>query len=210
MYFPESDWESSGKLVRFKGKLGHFDYSAIYVEKMWQLSDYIGFQPINARRHLYGGDFAGELLGLGVWGEFAYNTLKGHADFGEYLLGVDYTLDDGTYLMAEYLHNDLGKSDSKNYDLNDWLRYYTAENRTISRDNMYIYFDYPLNDLIQLSSSVIVSLSDFSVSLVPSMQYSLYQNIELNLFLNINAGEDKTAFSNKQGYSGIARLRVYF
>jgi hypothetical protein len=210
MYFPENDWESSGKLFRFKGGLGHFDYSVIYTEKYWQLSDFLSYQNISAQRHLYGGDFAGQLLGLGVWGEFGYNTFKGHEDFGEYLVGTDYTFDNGLYLMGEYLYSGLGKSDPNQYNLNDWVRYYLAESRALSRDNLYIYGDYPVNDLIHVANSFIISLSDRSVSLIPSLQYSLYQNIDLTVFFNVNTGGKKTAYSTAQGYSGICRLKVYF
>lgn len=209
-YFPENDWHESGKLLRLKGKIGHFDYSAIYAEKFWQLSDFINFQTLNEKRQLYGGDFTGELLGLGVWGEFSFNTLKGHDDFLEILFGADYTLDNGTYIMAEYFRNELGRSDHEQYDLIDWLRFFLAESRTISRDNLYLYIDYPLTDLIHVSNSFITSLSDQSIALVPSLSYSMYQNVEMNMFLTFNIGDNDKAFSSEQGSGGILRLRVYF
>ncbi len=210
IYFPEDDWNNSGKLVRLKSGISHFDFSLIYSEKQWNLGDYINDMPVNDIRHMYGGDIVGELLGLGVWAEFGYNTLSGVDDFKEILAGADYTFDNELYVMAEYYRNGLGKSEYEEYDLNDWLRFLTGEIRTISRDNLYLYLDYPVTDYIHLSNSFITSLSDRSISLVPSMNYSMYQNIEMDLFLNFNLGEDSKAYSVEQGYSGVLRFKVFF
>lgn len=207
---PEIDWRESGKLVRLKGKISHFDYSAVYVEKPWQLSDLADSGAGISIRHLYGGDVAGELLGLGVWGEFGFNTLNGHGDFWEILAGADYTFDNGLYAMTEYYRNELGESDYRQYALDDWLRFYNAESRTISRDNLYFYIDFPLTDLLHLGNSIITSLSDRSFILVPAVHYSMFQNVEMDVFLNFNIGDENKAYSGEQGYGGIARLKVYF
>ncbi len=210
MYLPEGNWESSGKLLRFKGGFFHFDYVFTYIERQWQLSDFTFSQPVDNNRRLFGGEFTGELFGLGIWGEYGYNTLEPLDDFWEIVLGTDYTLDNGTYLMAEYYYNGLAKSDYVNYDLNDWMRFLLAESRSISRDNLYIYVDYPLTDLIHLNNSAVVSLSDMSLALIPGLQYSLYQDVELTVFINIYTGKEETAYNSDLGTGGIARLRVYF
>lgn len=207
---PEQDWNSSGKMLSFKGRLSHFDYSMTYIEKQWRLSDFITYQTTEQKRKFYGGDLVGELFGLGVWAEYGYNTMKYQSDFWEALVGIDYTLDNGAYLMAEYFHNGFGQDDYHQYDLNDWMRFFLAESKTVSKDNLYLYFSYPLTDLIQLNNSIIVSINDKSFGLVPAFQYSMYENVDLNVFINCNIGDDKKAYSNSQGTSCTIRFKVYF
>jgi len=210
IYFPEDSWQNSGKLLKFSGKLSHFDYSLIYTEKMWTFSNYATQPSTQLKRQLVGGDFVGELLGFGIWGEFGYNKLETQPDFWEILAGTDYTFDNGMYFLAEYLHNELAKSDYHDYDLNDWIRYFLGENRTISRDNMYLYFDYPLTDLIHLNNSIVLSLSDQSLGLIPSFQYNIFQNVEINIFAGFNIGDSDKAFSEDQGSTAIIRMKAYF
>ncbi len=210
MYLPEGNWESSGKLLRFKGGFFHFDYAFTYIERQWQLSDFTFSQPVDNNRRLFGGEFTGELFGLGIWGEYGYNTLEPLDDFWEIVLGTDYTLDNGTYLMAEYYYNGLAKSDYRDYDLNDWTRFFMAESKSVSRDNLYLYVDYPLTDLIHLNNSAVVSLPDMSLALIPGLNYSLYQDVELTVFINVYVGKEKMAYNSDLGTGGIVRLRVYF
>ncbi len=210
MYLPDGNWESSGKLIRLKGGFLHFDYAFTYIERQWQLSDFTFSQPVDNNRKLFGGEFTGELFGLGIWGEYGYNTLEPLDDFREIVLGTDYTLDNGTYLMAEYYYNGLAKSDYRDYDLNDWMRFFMAESKSVSRDNLYLYVDYPLTDLIHVNNSAVISVSDMSLALIPGLNYSLYQDVELTVFINIYTGKEKTAYNRDLGTGGIARLRVYF
>jgi len=210
MYFPEDNWDNSGKLVRLKGNISHFDYSAIFVERYWVLTEYSGTTSHEGIRRLYGGDIVGELLSLGVWTEFGFNTFNYLDDFWEVILGVDYTFDNGLYMMGEYYYNELGKSDHNEYNFDDWMRFLCGEQKTISQDNLYLYLDYPLTDYFHLNNSLVTSLSDMSVSVVPSISYSMYQNVDLNVFLNFNIGQEGKAYFTEQGYSSIIRLRVYF
>ena len=210
MYLPEGNRELSGKLLRFKGGFFHFDYAFTYIERQWQLFDFTFSQPVDDNRRLFGGEFTGELFGLGIWGEYGYNTLEPLDDFREIVLGTDYTLDNGTYLMAEYYYNGLARSDYVNYDLNDWMRFFMAESRSISRDNLYMYIDYPLTDLIHVNNSAVASLPDMSLALISGLNYSLYTDVELTVFVNIYTGKEGTAYNSDLGTGGIARLRVYF
>ena len=40
LYSPESDWESSIKMLRLKGRALHFDYTLIAVQRLWTFHDY--------------------------------------------------------------------------------------------------------------------------------------------------------------------------
>jgi hypothetical protein len=126
------------------------------------------------------------------------------------VFGLDYTLDNGTYLLAEYYRNGLAREDYHDYDLNDWMHFFLAESKSVSRDNLYLYIDYPLTDLIHLNNSAVASLPDMSIALTPRLNYSLYQDVELTLLINIYTGREETAYNRDLGTGGLARLRIYF
>lgn len=213
LYSPESDWEESGKLLRLKGRWGHFDFSVIGSETWWTLTDYNypDYDSISShRRRLLGGDCAGELLGLGVWAEGAHNFVKDSKDFWELVVGSDYTFDSELYLMLEIYHHSLAKSDYRQYDLNDWLRFFYQEQKSLTRDQVYWFVQYPATDLLKIGGSALVSLSDGSIAFVPTMSYSLYENVELTLIGNVNVGKEGKAYGTSQGHSLLLRSRVYF
>jgi hypothetical protein len=217
IYIPEDSWDDSQKLILYKESIGHFDISACFVEENWRFSDFInrytwpGLSNDPQLRRLYGISFAGELLGIGVWGESGFNTFHRHyGDFSEIVFGLDYTLDNGTYLLAEYYRNGLAREDYHDYDLNDWMHFFLAESKSVSRDNLYLYIDYPLTDLIHLNNSAVASLPDMSIALTPRLNYSLYQDVELTLLINIYTGREETAYNRDLGTGGLARLRIYF
>ncbi len=210
LYSPESSWEESGKLLSLRGRWGHFDFSVMGTETQWTITDYYTFIAAQKRRRMVGGDFAGELLGLGVWAEGAYNFVKEEKDFWELVVGSDYTFDSELYLMLEFYHHSLAKSDFRQYDLNDWLRYFYQEQKALSRDQAYCLVQYPATDLLKIGGSALVSLSDGSIAFVPTALYSLYENVELTLIGNVNVGKESKAYGANQGHSLLLRSRVYF
>ncbi len=212
LYTPiASDWENSGKLVRAKIGIGHFDFSVSGHEYQHTSTNFYTFQQIRERRMLIGADFVGELLGLGIWGEGIYNFIEDDdEDFYEFIVGTDYTFESGLYAMLEFHRNSLGKSDYQNYFLNDWMRFITGETKTISQDQMYGFIQYPLTDLISIGSSIIVSVSDKSVAFVPIINYSLFENVDLTLMGNFYVGEEGKTFSSSLGNGGFFRATVYF
>jgi len=205
------DWQNSGKLLRAKMGLGHFDLSLTGHEYHHTMTDFYTFEQIQQERTLIGADIVGELLGLGVWAEGCYTVIDDTDDDPyEFLVGGDYTFESGLYTMLEYHHNSLGKFDRAEYDLNDWMRFFTGEQNTIARDQMYGLIQYPLTDLIMIGGSFIFSISDKSAALVPMIYWSLYDNVDLTLMLNAYIGEEGKVFSEKLGNGGFIRASVYF
>jgi hypothetical protein len=204
--------------------------------RIFDLAD-MNYYKINTRRHMIGGDIVGELFGLGVWTEGTYNDmfvpsdewaayqnallqltalstnhqpLKIKDSFFEMLAGMDYTFDFQTYVMAEYYHNSYGRSHAADYTFNDWMQYILAERRTIICDQMFLYARHPLTDLIDVSSSILLGLSDRSWAFIPSIVYNLFQNIDLILIGNIYMGDEGSLFARNLGNGGLLRLRAYF
>jgi hypothetical protein len=211
LYSPiESDWNNSGKLIRLKVGLGHFDFVLTGYEFRDELTDFYSLLAINERRRLTGFEFVGELLGLGVWGEGAYNILEISDDFYEFLVGTDYTFESGFYCLLEYHRNERGKTSYENYNINDWLRFYLGESKTISRDQMYAMISYPITDLINLQLMSIVSISDGSAAFIPVIDYSIFENVDLSIMGNIYEGSEGKVYSSKLGNGLLIRARAYF
>jgi len=210
IYTPGERWCDAGKLLRFKGKIPRFDYSFIAVERMWTFTDFLTFQPLEQKRRLFGGDLAGELFGLGTWAEVAYNSMDKTKNYWDIAAGLDYTFDSGTYVMGEYYRNNLGKTNSDEYDLTDWMRLISAETKALSRDQIYLFVSYPATDLITVGNSVIFSISDQSIAIVPNIVYSIFEDVELTVFGNFYTGKEGTAYASNLGNGGIFRARVYF
>lgn len=220
LYSPEDTWKNSDKLIQLKGRISHFDYSLIAIEKLWRFHDYtipiiknmsfIGFLEQPEKRQLLGASTEGELLGLGVWAEYGFSKMENSEDFYELVVGTNYTFDFQTFVMVEYYRNTLGKTDYQQYDLNDWMRSFAAEQKAISQDQIYILVQHPVMDFLSLGLSSIYSISDKSLAFVPMLSYSLSENVDIMAYVNYNFGKEGTAFSKSTGNGGLLRARVYF
>jgi hypothetical protein len=217
IYAPEDNWRRSIKLLQLKAGIAHFDYELLYIQRYWQFTDFKNFDLNNGgfggsleKRQLFGLTTSGELIGLGVWAEYAFNKMSVSKDFHEGVVGLNYTFDFQTYLMIEYYRNTLGKSSRQNYDLNDWMRFFTVEQKAISRDQIYLFLQHPATDLLSAALSAIYSWNDGSIALVPTLVYNFTQNVDITAYLNINYGNDGAVYGAKNGNAGLMRIRVYF
>ncbi len=206
----EMDFDNSGKLLRAKLGLGRFDISVMGSQTQYTLTDFYNFDQAQERRYIAGGDIVGEILGIGVWAEGIYNFFEESDDGYEFLVGADYTLDSGLYAMLEYQRNSTAKTDHEDYDLNDWMRFFVGETKTIASDQLYGLIQYPLTDMLVIGGSAILSIPDMSAAIVPMAQYSLFQNIELTFMGNIYVGDEGTSYSRSLGWGGLVRASVYF
>jgi hypothetical protein len=205
----EEEWRKSTKALKLKQHISGFDLSASYVEKNQEGFDYVLSLPMHERRRLFGGDVSGELLGLGIWAEGAYNRMEVSEDFGQYLFGSDYTFENGLYLIGEYYRNEMGKTDSSEYTFNDWMRFLSSDGENLGRDYVYLGQMYPIAELWNWSNYVILNLSDKSGVFFPWFDYSLNDNTELTFVGYIPLGEQETEFG-QFGKGLLARVKVYF
>ena len=203
------EWRTSTKAIKIKHHLFGYDLSASFVEKKQDGFDYLSFRSTSERRRLFGGDFSGELFGLGIWGEGAYNRMEASDNFGQYLLGSDYTFESGLYLTGEYYRNELGKTNKGQYDINDWMRLLSADGENLGQDYLFLGSRYPITELWNWSNYVLANLNDKSGILFPWFDYSLNDNTELIFVGYIPFGKKETEFG-EFGIGGFARVRVYF
>jgi len=207
---PGDEWKNFDKMILLKSGIGHFDFTMVGIEKLWTFDDFIYFSQTVEKRKLIGGSFVGELLGMGVWGEFAKNYMEVSKDFYEAVLGFDYTFDFQLYIMVEFYRNTIGKASKDNYTLNGFMRYYLSQQKAVCRDQLYLMLNYPLTALLNVGAMSIVSITDKSIAIVPTFNYSLSDNLELMGYFNVNTGEEGTVFSKEQGTGFLIRLRYYF
>lgn len=217
LYAPEDTWNNSARLLQVKGRLWRFDVALTAIEKQWIYHDYtqfdmnvLNFSEFSNKRRLLGLSTAGEIFGVGVWLEYAYNWMEESDDFYELVIGADYTFDFQTYIMLEYYRNTLGRTDHSYYTLNDWMRLMAQEQKSIARDQIYMMIQHPVTDLIQLGISTIYCISDGSLALIPTMSCSISDNVNLIAYLNVNIGNEGKAYSGSMGNVGMIRVRIYF
>ncbi len=84
-------YKKSTKAVKIKNHFAGFDVSAALVELTEESFGYGLFVPREEHRRMWGLDFAGQLLGLGLWGEAAFNRMAHGSDYSQILAGSDYT-----------------------------------------------------------------------------------------------------------------------
>ena len=214
LYGPEDIWKNSSKAIDLKIGLGRFDCSLTVIEKQWTLHDYThlfltGPIEISETRRMFGGSLSGELLGLGVWTEGGFNAMENSDDFTEVIAGTDYTFDSGTYVMGEVYYNSGCPEKATDYSLTDWMRYFSAEQKSINRYQVYLLLQHPVSDQTQAGMSI-VAAGDGSVVLLPTLTTTPYENLEVLAYLNLYIGEELKAFNPNQGNGGILRARIYF
>lgn len=193
---PDENWHSFDTAMRVKRHLRGFDLSASLINQETE------------ERWLYGADFVGELLGLGVWGEFAYNRLP-TSDYLQFVLGADYTFEFQTHIMMEYFHQGQGQANYRDYTLTDWLELLGGIETNLGRDYIFLRASHPVTDLMELGGSGLVNLNDGSFFLVPELRYSLAENVELIAMLNLFQGGPGTEYGQFPS-GGFVRVRVYF
>lgn len=212
LYNPREDFKQSWKIGRVKASLGHFDVSLMGGDGGWDFIDYQAVPPSESvqQRTIVGGDAVGELFGFGVWSEAAYNKMELSDNYFEGLVGFDYTFDNELHVLTEFYLNGQGKSDYHEYDLYDWLHFFTGDIKTITRAQWFLYAAYPATDLLTIGASTITSLSDWSLVFVPTAAYNLMDNLDLTVFGNIYIGSEGKAYSSNLGNGAIIRMRLYF
>jgi len=204
-YSPEENWTESGKLAQFHGRFGHFDFNLSYGLIMLKL-----YRILPSQQNMYGFDFNGEILGLGCWSEITFKDVEGIGDYWESVYGMDYTFSSGWYLMAECYHNDQGKTDDSKYTREDWLNYLRGYTKTVAADQVYIYTEYPLTDLLNVGGGLAYAISDNSLMIIPTIEYSISNEITLSFIGSFFTGKNGTMYTKEFMDGCLFRLRAYF
>jgi hypothetical protein len=206
---PKSDLSHSGYALRAGTHVSQIGYDVAVTAH--QVSDSTALDPatlapVTQQRRALGLDFVGALFGLGVWFEGNYNWMEFEADFVRFVMGTDYTFNDGTYVMLEALYN--GRSPRKPpYPIDDWLAN-LLYGEPVGRGWILAGMRRDISDF--WSANLYVFLSpDGSALINPRLDASLAQNVDLVLFGGITLGDDEGSFPSDL-VSAVGRLTVYF
>ncbi len=161
------------------------------------------------RFHMAGADFAGSVLGLGIWGEggmfiparkgilytdlsltgmpdTSYTLLEDRAFF-RYLLGTDYTFRNGTYLNIQFVHgffHERGRGELNDYILFECRRKFAGDRISLS----------PLSGALVVGSWKHFS-EDHVLIWSPTLSYFPNDNTELGLGIRVISGKGDNAFA---------------
>ncbi len=153
-----------------------------------------------------------DAAGLGLRTEIAVSRVKTPgADTEtktEAILGADYTFESSLYVLLEAFHSDFGVTAEKT-NIFDFLAAYEGVRRSLNRNYLFLYGAIPAGDLLTISASMIANLDDQSLIVMPQVDYSLNQAVNLEGTAILPQGKAKSEFA-WQSYGGRVRINVYF
>jgi len=204
----DDNWEETTKSVHLKQFLFGYDLEFSYATKQHNSLDYYTMIENIEDRELLGFSFSGALLGIGIWSETALNKMSGSDDYYQGIIGADFTFENGLYFMGEYYYNELGEKDESDYEFTNWMNLFTS-GTNLGHDYLYLGESYSIAELIEWSNYIIVNVNDKSFNYTPWLNFSLNDNVDLDIIANIPFGEDDSEF-NKFDANIAVRLKVYF
>jgi hypothetical protein len=206
---PGKDARHSGLAVRLGTHLEQLGYDMVVT--LHQVQDSTGLDrttllPRHQQRRAVGFDVSGSVAGLGVWMEGNQNFMEEERDFLRIVVGLDYTAENGTYLMAEALFN--GRAERrKPYPMEDWL------SSLLSGEPVgpWWILTGARRDITALSSIelFLFSAPDGSFALNPRLEISVAQNAELTIYGGFTVGSEEGSFSPGLAL-GLARATIFF
>lgn len=160
-------------------------------------------------RWFYGGDFVGELLGFGVWGEVAYNRPPNDS-YIQSVIGADYTTELQTHIMVELYHNAAGRRTHCGYTFEDWMQLISGKRTNLARDYLFLRASHPAMDhLMEIGCSTIINLNDESFIIIPKITYDLAENVVMTAMFNAFEGREATEYG-KFPSGMFVQAKVYF
>jgi len=207
LYIPENSIDSSSYGGRLRGNVkGFLDFSLGYLDYLSTYMDPVIFLPFKKKNKIFTLDFSTEFLGIGVHGEGTYN-LKTKKKIG--LLGIDYTFNDGlTSCLLEYLRNEEGKDDFKDYNPADWLNYLSGYTLSMGKNEIFFNLE-RIHELFTFRLSSIFNVNDKSAIIMPGVRYSFNDYTSLQIIGYLGVGEENTEYSKTN--NGVAfRIRTGF
>lgn len=206
---PDQTLESSGYAVRAGTHIPAIGYDVALT--LHHVTDSTSvhpqtFRPRTQERNAAGFEFSGDLFGLGFRAEGNYNWMENKDDFLRLVSGLDYTFENGLYVMGEVLVNTRAESESP-YPMHDW-----AAN---------LFYGEPVGsgwvlvgvqkDITMLTSGACYVFAEPGGSFMvnPRLTVSVAQNADATIFAAITGGDKEGAFPPGL-VSGFARISVFF
>ena len=142
-----------------------------------------------------------------MWGETLW-SLDVDDNFGEVVLGTDHTLNNGLYLMCEYLHNSLG-ADKDDLQFDHYMYNYSGETHSLMQNYIFVMGMYNLTDYIASSIVVFGNLDDNSYILAHQIDWEVFEDVVVGVWVSQSIGDEDTEFGI-QNRAVRFKIRAYF
>jgi hypothetical protein len=177
-------------------------------------------------RYVLGFDFAGQVWDIALFGEIAYikedhtslyrvadsNTLFGFRlveTDTHYLrgsIGAEYVFENSFSILVEYYYNGKGARDRENYNL---MSLAAKDELSLGRHYLFSSFGYDIMPILRGDVAVYLSLTDFSVLVSPSVEYSITESLYLNAGAQMGIGHNGDEYEMRRDLYYL-QLRYYF
>ncbi len=148
----------------------------------------------------------GEISSIGVWTEFLTPIYNSNPS---YVLGCDYTFNNGLYWMNEYFHHDTGLNFYGEYNQEEFIGYVFSNPIALAKDYFFSMIQFPILDYTSVSISQISNLTDQSGMINLQLDYSPMDDVDLTFGAFGFLGESNTEFGVFN--SGLRfRMRYYY
>ena len=203
---PDSTWEMSTKMIQIKKGLGRFDISlnGAYQHHLVPNAE-AGYTDENV--YFAGGAFVGDSWEFGLWGETLW-SLDSDENFGEVVLGTDHTLNNGLYIMCEYLYNSLG-ADKDDLQFDHYMYNYSGETHSLMKNYIFAMGRYNVTNYIASSIVAFGNLDDNSYILAPQIDWEVFEDVTVGVWVSQSIGDEDTEFGI-QNRAVRFRIRAYF
>ncbi len=207
-----SDFSHSSGGARLKGFFKGFDLSMSAMKVHTPDRELAGLP----KKIMAGADMAGQVFDVGVWAEGAWNNpvydeyTKTDSAYFQADAGLDYTFENGLYVLGEYFYNGLGKNDPDKYSGNDLINMFSGEMPGFGRN--YAMAGLRREFFIKYNFSVfsLTNISDGSFMLLPMVEYSFSDNISVELRGQAPIGDGKKSeYGSYYGSLGMG-VKGYF
>ena len=189
------------------GDDGRFSRSAAYARtKFYGGRTDLSLMAVAFREHLLlGWDITRPFGGAGFWMEGATvlvtalseDDVADDADYFRGSVGCDYSLWGGIYLFAEYHYNGPGARRTRDYLNNLSTAAYTDGGTFLMGRHYFIPgISVPATPLLTVGGEALVNLTDPSILLVPSIDYSPAQDVYLTVGAYIGVGRSPRSSTN--------------
>ena len=212
IFAPEVNIENSSAGIRFKSNMFDYDYSLSFIRRQTSLRKDFGLDD----ELRFGFDLTGQVGELfGIWSEAVLVNPDGEealldSAFLQFDIGVDYTFDSGTYIMAEYLYNGAGSNDYKDYNTDALVKIINGDMTGFGMHYLFLNTNHIFFDDYTASLSLLANLSDGGISYMPEIEYMFNDEIILKLYGLIGSGSEKRSEAGGSCNSVGIKVTGYF
>jgi hypothetical protein len=211
---PETGLDQTSGGARVKGTIGGYDISVSLIRSYTADAALLGLPE----RIILGGDAAGQIGDVGVFAEAALINPRSENQkytdterlYAQTDIGCYYTFGNGLYLITEYYFNRLGAQNRNNYNLTHLLHMLNGDMAGMGQHYGFAGITKDVFRYWVISGYALGNISDHSVMLLPSIEYSHSENIVIKLSGIFAVGDVRESEFGGVYHSGMLTVTGYF